>query len=298
MSSPAELPKFQGIAPTLSIDPRQPFVMLVCGETGVGKTHQNKKEIKNYLNASPGSNRKGRKSLIFDVNDDDYEDYQTVDPEHIRDLKNIAPRRVRPITKYGETMSIEEKRDMVERMVKQFTDGLLVLEDLDKYMTGAKGQTIVGLLTTNRHSGLDIMISHQSIAKITTTEFQNCTWIRLHKQVDDVSRYRNRIPNYFIVRIASLVVEEQYLIGNIRFFVYINMRKLFIRGCSTEAFVRACKKYVDTEENSLIKRMMLERDFNGKLLYKSRNEVVVKLISELLRYHELNKHSPIESDTL
>jgi hypothetical protein len=293
MSSPAELPNFQGIVPTQFIDPRQPFVMLVCGETGVGKTHQNKKEIKNYLTTSPGLNRKGRKSLIFDVNDDDYEDYQTVDPEHIRDLKNIAPRRIRPITKYGETMSIEEKRDMVERMVKQFTDGLLVLEDLDKYMTGAKGQTIVGLLTTNRHSGLDIMISHQSIAKITTTEFQNCTWIRLHKQVDDVSRYRNRIPNYFIVRIASLIVEEQYLIGNIRFFVYINMRKLFIRGCSAEAFVRACKKYVDTEENSMIKRMMLERDFNGKLFYRNRNEVVIKLISELLRYHEFNYKSPL-----
>jgi hypothetical protein len=297
MSSPTELTKFQGIVATQFIDQRQPFVMLVCGETGVGKTHQNKKEIKNYLTTSPGSNRKGRKSLIFDVNDDDYEDYQTVDPEHIRALKNIAPRRIRPITKYGETMSIEEKRDMVERMVKQFTDGLLVLEDLDKYMTGAKGQTIVGLLTTNRHSGLDIMISHQSIAKITTTEFQNCTWIRLHKQVDDVSRYRNRIPNYFIVRIASLIVEEQYLIGNIRFFVYINMRKLFIRGCSTEAFVRACKKYVDTEENSMIKRMMLERDFHGKLLYRNRNEVVVKLISELLRYYDCTFKSPFNMDS-
>jgi hypothetical protein len=158
---------------------------------------------------------------------------------------------------------------------------------LDKYMTGAKGQTIVGLLTTNRHSGLDIMISHQSIAKITTTEFQNCTWIRLHKQVDDLSRYRNRIPNYFIVHIASLIVEEQYLLRNIRFFVYIDMRKLIIKGCSSEAFIRACKKYIDTEENSLIKRMMLERDTDGKLMYKTRNEVTIKLIGELLRHYSL-----------
>lgn len=282
---------FQGIAPAQSFDPRQPFVMLVCGETGVGKTHQNKKEIENYLKPDEVTKRIGRKCLIFDVNDDDYECYTTVDPEHIRDLKNIAARRIRPITRYGETMSIEEKRDMVERMVKQFTDGLLVLEDLDKYMTGAKGQTIVGLLTTNRHSGLDIMISHQSIAKITTTEFQNCTWIRLHKQVDDVSRYRNRIPNYFLVRIASLIVEEQYLAGNIRFFVYINMRKLQIRGCTENAFIRCCKKYIDTEENHVIKRMMQEKNFNGEVLYKTRNEAVVKLINELLRYHETSKKS-------
>lgn len=297
MSEAAEQPKlFQGIVLVNKQDERQPMLMLVCGETGVGKTFRNILEIENYMRNHPAIGRKGRKVLIFDVNDDDYECYTTVDPDFIRDLKLIRARRIRPLTRYGETMSIEDKRDMVERMVKQFTDGLLVLEDLDKYMTGAKGQTIVGLLTTNRHHGLDIMISHQSIAKITTTEFQNCTWLRLHKQVDDVTRYRNRIPNYFLVRIATIIVEEQYLIGNIRFFVYVNMRKLKLRGCSQKAYIRACKKYLDTEENGMVRRMMLERDFQGRLIYRNRNEVVVKLIGELLRYHEENYQSPIATE--
>ncbi len=297
MSAIVEKPKlFQGIVLVNKQDERQPMLMLVCGETGVGKTFRNILEIENYLRDHPEVYRKGRKVLIFDVNDDDYECYTTVSPDFIRDLKSIRARRIRPLTKFGETMSIEEKRDMVERMVKQFTDGLLVLEDLDKYMTGAKGQTIVGLLTTNRHHGLDIMISHQSIAKITTTEFQNCTWLRLHKQVDDVTRYRNRIPNYFLVRIATIIVEEQYLIGNIRFFVYVNMRKLKLRGCSVQAYIRACKKYLDTEENGMVRRMMMERDFQGRLIYKTRNEVVVKLIGELLRYHEVNYQSPIATE--
>lgn len=284
---------FQGLVLVKKQDERQPMLILVCGETGVGKTFRNILEIENYLRGNHSLGRNGRKVLIFDINDDDYECYATVDPEHIRNLKVIRARRIRPLTRWGDTMSIEEKRDMVERMVKQFTDGLLVLEDLDKYMTGAKGQTIVGLLTTNRHHGLDIMISHQSIAKITTTEFQNCTWLRLHKQVDDVTRYRNRIPNYFLVRIATLIVEEQYLLGNIRYFVYVNMRKLRLRGCSAAAYIRACKKYLDTEETAMIRRMMLERDFKGRLIYRDRNAVVVKLISELLRYHELNYQSPV-----
>ncbi len=289
---------FQGleIVQPVKQEERQPMLILTCGETGVGKTYRNILEIESYQKDNPLTGRKGRKVLIFDVNDDDYERYQTVSPDHIRDLKLIRARRIRPLTRSGETMTLEEKRDMVERMVKQFSEGLLVLEDLDKYMTGAKGQTIVGLLTTNRHHGLDIMISHQSIAKITTTEFQNCTWLRLHKQVDDITRYRTRIPNYFLVRLATLIVEEQYLIGNIRFFVYVNMRKLRIRGCSREAFIRACKKYLDTEENGMIKRMMLERNFKGNLIYKSRNEVVINLISELLRYHELNFQSPIPNE--
>jgi len=289
-------PAFQGLVVLPKQDERQPMLMLVCGETGVGKTYRNILEIENYLKDHPALNRKGRKVLIFDVNDDDYECYATVSPDFIRKLKLIRARRIRPLTLEGQTMSIEEKRDMVERMVRQFTEGLLVLEDLDKYMTGAKGQTIVGLLTTNRHHGLDIMISHQSIAKITTTEFQNCTWLRLHKQVDDVTRYRNRIPNYFLVRIATLIVEEQYLIGNIRYFVYVNLRKLKLRGCSAKAYIRACKKYLDTEENGMIRRMMLERNFSGQLVYKNRNEVIIKLIGELLRYHELSYQSPISTE--
>lgn len=296
MAEVVEYSPFQGLVIASKPDERQPMLMLVCGETGVGKTFRNILEIENYLRDNVLQGRFGRKVLIFDVNDDDYECYTTVDPEYIRNLTVIRARRIRPLTRYGDTMSTEEKRDMVERMVKQFTNGLLVLEDLDKYMTGAKGQTIVGLLTTNRHHGLDIMISHQSIAKITTTEFQNCTWLRLHKQVDDVTRYRNRIPNYFLVRIATLIVEEQYLIGNIRYFVYVNMRKLQLRGCSAQAYIRACKKYLDTEENGMIRRMMLERNFYGHLVYKNRNEVVIKLIGELLRYHDQNTQSPINTE--
>ena len=297
MSPTVEIPRlFQGIVLLNKQDERQPLLMLVCGETGVGKTFRNILEIENYLRDYPEVNRKGRKVLIFDVNDDDYQCYTTVSPDFIRDLRLIRARRIRPLTRFGQTMSTDEKRDLVERMVKQFTDGLLVLEDIDKYMASAKGQTIVSLLTTNRHHGLDIMISHQSIAKITTTEFQNCTWLRLHKQVDDVTRYRNRIPNYFLVRIATMIVEEQYLIGNTFFFVYVNMRKLKLRGCSIEAYIRACKKYIDTEENGMVRRMMLERDFHGRLIYKNRNEVVVKLIGELLRYHEVNFQSPIATE--
>jgi hypothetical protein len=277
---------------------RQPMLMLVCGETGVGKTYRNIQEINHYLKDHAPTGREGRKVLIFDVNDDDYECYPTVDPDHIMRLKQIRARRIRPIKTNGEQMSIEEKRDMVDLLVKQFTIGLLVLEDLDKYMTGAKGQSIVGLLTTNRHSGLDIMISHQSIAKITTTEFQNCTWLRLHKQVDDVTRYRDRIPNYFLVRIATLIVEEQYHVGNIRYFVYVNMRKLRLRGCSQSAYIRSCKKYLDTEENGMIRRMMLERDYSGNLLYKNRNEITIKLITELLRYLELSDKSPLVTESV
>jgi hypothetical protein len=289
---------------------RQPMLILVCGETGVGKTYRNIIEIKQYMKGDPTQQRNGRKVLAFDVNDDDYPMYRTVSPQHIKALTVVQARRIRPLTKEGRNMTIEEKRDVVERMVNLFKNGLLVLEDLDKYMTGAKGQSIVGLLTTNRHNGLDIMISHQSIAKVTTTEWQNCTWLRLHHQVDDITRYKDRIPNYFLVKIASLIVDEQYDLANSAFtqgtiskdeykkrrsfFVFVDMRRLKIRGCSREAFIRACKKFIDTEAGSRIRMMLQERDLQDNPLFKSRGEVVIKLISDHLRFHEASGLSPFE----
>ena len=120
----------------------------------------------------------------------------------------------------------------------------------------------------------------RSISKITTTEWQNCTWLRMHKQVDDISRYRNRIPNYFLVKIATLIVEEQYDLaiqafanGTIgedeykkrkSFFLYLDMRRLRITGCSKKPFIRACKKYLYMEDFKVVKMMMNERFTNDE----------------------------------
>lgn len=281
---------------------RQPMLMVVCGETGVGKTYRTVQEIRKYVKDIPGTKKKGRKVLIFDVNDDDYTNFITVDPNYIKRLKEVRIRRIRPLTRTGKLMTLTQKRDMVEKIVSEFTGGLVVLEDIDKFMVGAKGQEIVGVLCANRHSDLDIMISHQSIAKITTTEWQNMTWLRLHKQVDDISRYRNRIPNYPLVRIATFIVEEQYNLANeafekglisekefqIRksFFVYVDMRRLKVKGCSKQAFIRATKRYIDQEENSKIKRLLQETTLDEQPKYRSRKEAVFKLIHQRLRNHQ------------
>lgn len=281
---------------------RQPMLVLVCGETGVGKTYRNLIEIHRYMKDDTSNGRKGRKVLAFDVNDDDYPQFKTVKVNLIQNLTAINARRIRPISPQGMNMTIEEKRGVVEQMVNRFKNGLLVLEDLDKYMVGAKGQTVVGLLTTNRHNGLDIMISHQSVAKITTTEWQNCTWLRLHHQVDDISRYETRIPNYFLVRIATFIVDEQYDLANgayadgkisqneykkrKSFYVYVDMRRLRLRGVSREAFIRAAKKYIDTHETKKVKMMLQEMNMDDTPKFKNRSQAVVHLITKYLRHHE------------
>jgi len=281
---------------------RQPSLFIICGETGIGKTRRSLIEIFEYLKKNKITGKKARKILAFDANADDYPMFRTVSLDHIKNLKTAQARRVLPFKSDGTLMNLEEKREVVEKLVRQFKNGLLILEDLDKYMTGAKGQAVIGLLTTNRHSGLDIMVSHQSIAKVTTTEWQNCTWLRLHHQVDDISRYKDRIPNYFIVRLASYIVNEQYDLAiqaledeeitnqeslyYKSFFVYVDMRSLKIRGCSKEAFIRASKKLMDTDYQRQLKTMLLERNWDDSPIYRTRKEAELKVLKDLFRHYQ------------
>lgn len=284
---------------------RQPMIMLVCGETGVGKTYRNKQEIKRYLQTNPISEKKGRKVLAFDTNDDDYTEFRTVSPNHLKSLKAIAARRIRPFHKDAIPMDDDDKKQVVKAIMKDFTNGMIVLDDIDNYMAGAKGQSMIGALCTIRHKGVDVLLTHQSVARIATVEWENCTYLRLHHQVDDVTRYKKRIPKYQIVRIAQLIVdqnyeqathafmngelsEEQYKIQK-SFFVYVNMRQHKISGCTRKAFIRACKRFIDQEESKKIRMLMNERDFKGKLKYKDRNAAVIKLICNYTLYHDVGR---------
>lgn len=288
---------------------RQPMIMLVCGETGVGKTYRNKLEIERYMMDHLAVGKKGRKVLAFDTNDDDYPKFRTVSPNHLKALTKVAARRIRPFNSDGTPMDNDGKKEVITKIMKQYKNGLVVLDDIDHYMVGAKGQSMIGALCTVRHKGIDILLTHQSIAKVTTSEWQNCTWLRLHHQVDDVNRYKERIPKYDMVRIAQLIVDEQYELcsnafakGQISdkeykaqksFFVYVNMREQRIMGCSRAAFIRACKKFIDQEESRKVKMLLNETDFDGNHVYKTKNEAIIKLISDRLKYHSNLNDSPL-----
>jgi hypothetical protein len=79
---------------------RQPMLMLVCGETGIGKTYRTVQEIAQYVQDNEQSGKKARKVLAFDVNDDDFTMFPTVHPDHLDQFKQTIARRVRPLTKF------------------------------------------------------------------------------------------------------------------------------------------------------------------------------------------------------
>lgn len=281
---------------------RQPMLMLVLGETGVGKTYRNILEIKRYMLDNPQTGKKGRKVIAFDTNDDDYTEFRTLNPNYIKALTAVSCRRIRPFNPDGTPMDNDQKKEVVDKILKHFKNGMIVLDDIDNYMANARGQSMIGALCTIRHKGVDVLLTHQSIGKVTTSEWQNCTWLRLHKQVDEATVYKKRIPKYKMVRIAQLIVEEQYDLAalafmegkmskkeseiKMSFFVYIDMRKGKISGCSRAAFIRACKRFIDQEEGRKVRMLMQEQDFKGRLKYKNRNAAIIKMISDYILYHD------------
>ena len=294
-------------APTPVVSSRHPMLFIVCGETGVGKTFRNRLVINRYLKEHTKGGKKPRKVLVFDTNDHDYPTFQTVDPKYLHRLRAIKPRRIRPINPDGSPMNQTQKKDVVVQMLKHFREGLLVLDDIDNYMSGEKGRDMISALCTLRHKNVDLLLTHQSLSKITRTEWENCTYLRLHHQVDDVTYYRRRVPKYPIVRVAQLIVDQQYQIafeqfsnGSINeatfkrlqgYFVYVNMRTQRIYGCTKPAFIRATKKFIDQELGRTLKMMLEERDLKNKRIYPNRTKAIYALINQYIRYHHGNSLS-------
>ena len=82
------------------------------------------------------------------------------------------------------------------------------------------------------------------------------------------------------------LINDQQFVARKSFFVYLNMRKLKIRGCSKGAFIRATKKFIDQEEGRRIKMMSQETKTDGSKVYQNRNQAVFQLIKSYLRHHE------------
>lgn len=282
---------------------RPPTVFVACGETEVGKTYRTIQEFLEYKADLSHTGKKGRKVLALDSNDDDYSMFRTINPDLLRNFKRKEIRIIRPFNADGSAMNEEELQEVVAKIIKTFRDGLIVLDDINNFMNGAKGKALLSALISCRHKNIDLLFIYQSVAKISPSIFQNMMWLRLHKQSDDLTRIKDRVPNYYLVRIAQLIVNDNYKQAHKKFangsisepelkkyksfFVYVNMRTQKIRGCTRLVFIRAAQKYINQEEGRKIKMMLNELDRNGKPVFKNRNEAIDSLIEEYLQCHEI-----------
>ena len=267
------------------VEEREPILMVVTGQKKVGKTYATTQMIDPYMQGNPSMGEKGRKVLIYDANME-YENIKAIGLENLRRFtmqKRVECRKVEPRNEDGSIAKVDGMMSIMSTILERYAGGMLILEDINRYLIGTQTQDIIGTLATNRHRDLDIIIHLQSLAAVTTRMWQNCSVIRMHKQQDNIDTYKDRIPYYEQLKIAEILVNTQYINGNRRFYCYVSSEEQYIRGEFTkDALLKACKEYVELYSKELNIRM--KRHGKGA---EARLTTINEMANELLKkYHQ------------
>ena len=260
---------------------RESGMMAVTGIQGVGKTYRNMHIISDYVRDKIKTKVRGRKCLIFDTNGE-YTDEQFSK----NDIPNFKVTRIalKDVEQWSRTenaecrridakhLSIKEKKEAVEHLLKVYRNGMLVLEDINTYILSVTFmENIVGGIVNLRHRAVDVMISYQSLRPVEPRIWQNSRWVRFHYQADNVMDIKNKVSNVALFKIAQLLVNDKYFGGDKRFFVYIHNFANKIQGNFTkEEFENACQKYLtsnkkDVKEFQRMQDCSYEEALDGKV---------------------------------
>jgi hypothetical protein len=241
------------------ISQREAGMMVAAGIQGVGKTYLNMHIIKDYVKDKFYNKVRGRKCLIMDTNGE-----YTKEQFARNDIEDFAPKviSVKDIPSWsmsdaiecrridGKNLSIKEKKDVIQYLIRYYRNGMLVLEDINTYILSVTHmEEIVGGLVNLRHRAVDMLISYQSLRAVEPRIYSNARWMRLHYQADNVDDIKGKIANLPMYKIAQLIVNKRYFNGDKRFYLYIYNFANKIEGKFTKnEFKEACKQYLMTNK--------------------------------------------------
>ena len=96
-------------------------------------------------------------------------------------------------------------------VLENFRGGLIIVEDINKYLHDNLPNDVIGGLCTNRHTDQDIIIHLQALGRVTPKIWQNLNWVRFHKNSDSVERHERKFPEkYELLKICELMVNDKY----------------------------------------------------------------------------------------
>ena len=259
---------------------RECQLMIATGCKGVGKTWRTCREIRDYITPNPAIGKLPRKVLIFDTNKEytneemrknehgfEIQELRLADVERWCNQSNIEVRRVLPVDANGRDVGIDKYKDILKVILHYFKGGMILLEDINKYLPESSSTEILGKITTLRHVDTDVYIHLQSLARVTTGMWQNANVFRTHYQTDGIYRYKNRVNNYELFQINELLVNSFYFSKdfdpkNERYFNYVHNLDNKISGNYTRMqFINACREYLI--QNPVVIRQRSLR-FGGK----------------------------------
>jgi hypothetical protein len=287
---------------------RNPKLIICCGRKGVGKTYTTIKMIKAYVKGDPDKGIKGRKVLILDVNDE-FTDIKAIRAEDILKFTvhpKVEARRVRLYKSDGTAKSLNELSADLALMMRDFRGGLLLAEDLSKFVGDTPSSDLIGKLCTLRHVDVDIVIHFQGIGRAGNPKYvSNLNSLRLHLVEDSVERHKGKFEEKTeILKIAEALVKNSAEKGQrairglkrknaewkttdkdiklikaienkyIRFYCFVDFDEKNIKGDFTpEQFKDAIFRYISENQNETMAVMLRKIDREGHNLYDKKTAI-------------------------
>lgn len=270
---------------------RQPKITIACGRRATGKSIETIEQIYKYVNGNPALGIAGRKALIYDVNDE-FGNFKWKDG-NIHSIKRLKfsdlpaftaqqypeVRRIAPYWDDDRRLTISDMSEGLGIILNVYKDGLLLVEDINKYTNHHLKQDLIGSLATIRQARIDLIAHYQLVGMAASPKIIGMTnYIRLHKTFDSIEKHKNKFADkYEIMQLAENIVDTRYSWGmknNINseagkfFSLYVDMEYGKIKGAfSKEEAKQAISQYIG--DGSIIRKKLNLRDRNGKKIYKN-----------------------------
>lgn len=264
------------------MEQREPQLGAAVGKKGVGKSYQTERLIEWYVSGQ--GEMQPRKVLIMDANDE-YDRFKSIPHSYIGHYAahpKIDVRRLRPFNADGSKMTISELQELMYKAVQEFQGGLLLLEDLNKYVADTMPMDLIGAICTNRHSDLDIIMHFQSVGRITSKVWQNLNWVRFHKNTDSVKRHKQKFQDkYELLSIVEIIVNTQYNNGNKRFFCYVDVEEMKLSTqLPAKIIEQAVREFIQYNTREVLRPVLERRDGNGAKMFSQAEayEVAVEML--------------------
>lgn len=245
---------------------RIPKLGVAVGKKGIGKTYTTTQMIDGYIEGRGGL--EPRRALILDVNDE-FTQYKAISLKHI-ELFSVHPkieaRRVRPFSDDGRRMTLKDIADALWRILEVYRGGLLLIEDINKYISDNLPNDLIGAICTNRHTNTDIVMHFQSIGRITPKIWQNINWLRFHKNSDTVERHKNKFPDKIgMLSLVESIVNKKYYDGDQRNYLWVDIDEERIYGnLKPKEIDEAINDYCSMNYRSAVRPYINKRNDDGK----------------------------------
>lgn len=286
----------------LKSESRENVMIVIIGETGVGKSYSVIELAKGYARDNPVTGKKARIVFIFDCNGEpEYAEAfpNAITPKQILSVTRPDVYRVLPIKDDGDLMDDEEIQEAMIFIAKNGKRCAMFFDDIDGYFEGAKPRELSRLFMGFRHrGGRDVVFIHQRWSVVLPKERAGAKYISLRHTSESIELTKGRWKNPEILMIAENMVEEQYDLaesmyqqGRIdknewkrrrAFWVDIDTRLNKIIGAySKKCFIRNCEKYLNGNPSAISQYQKITCDKNGTPIY-NREQAVEKIIQTRL----------------